>query len=116
YIEGRTVASFDAAHARAAGALVARFHAALADLAHEFAFTRPGAHDTPAHLAKLERLAAAHGEHPRAAEIGPIAEAILSQGRALPELGALPPRIVHGDLKATNFLFEHDRPVAVALV
>ncbi|HEY8428942.1 MAG TPA: phosphotransferase [Sandaracinaceae bacterium] len=116
YLEGRTIAALDAAHARAAGALVARFHAALAGFAHEFAFARPGAHDTAAHLAKLERLAASHGAHPRAAEIAPIAEAILAHGRALPPIGELPSRIVHGDLKATNFLFEHDRPVAVALV
>lgn len=116
YVEGRTVSAFDAAHARAAAGLVARFHAALAGLEHEFAFTRPGAHDTPAHLAKLERLRDAGRAHPRAAEIEPVAAAILERGRALPDLGRLPARIVHGDLKATNFLFAEDGPRAIALV
>lgn len=116
YVDGRTVRAFDAAHARAAAALVARFHLALSGLEHEFAFTRPGAHDTPAHLAKLERLREAGRAHPRAAEIEPVVEAILERGRALPDLGGLPARIVHGDLKATNFLFAEDGPSAIALV
>lgn len=116
YVEGRTASAFDAAHARAAAGLVARFHAALAGLEHEFAFTRPGAHDTGAHLAKLERLRDAGRAHPRAAEIEPVAAAILERGRALPDLRGLPARIVHGDLKATNFLFAEDDPRAIALV
>jgi len=40
-------------HARAGGALVGRFHRAVADLHHDYAFARAGVHDTAAHLAKL---------------------------------------------------------------
>ncbi len=114
FVDGRTTSAFDAAHARAAGALVGRFHAALEALDHTFAFTRPGAHDTPAHLAKLARLRDAHRDHARGAEIGPITDAILAH--ELPVIRELPVRIVHGDLKATNFLFEHERASAIALV
>jgi len=54
FVEGQTHDVLDSpARARSAGAMAGRFHRALADLTHEFAFTRPGAHDTPAHLAKL---------------------------------------------------------------
>lgn len=116
FLEGQTVESLDTPErARSAGAIVARFHAALADLDHEFAFTRPGAHDTPAHLAKLRRLRAsppAGLEPEERATIDALADSILEH--ALPEIPTLPTRIIHGDLKATNLLFDGD--VALALV
>jgi Ser/Thr protein kinase RdoA (MazF antagonist) len=113
YLDGRTVSALDPAHARAAASLVGRFHHALSDVRHTFAFTRPGAHDTPAHLAKLARLRA---EHPGRPGIDAIAARILDRGAALPDLTHLPIRIIHGDLKATNILFHHGRPEALALV
>ena len=111
FVEGRTLAALDGAHARGAALLLARFHRALTDAEHTFHFTRPGAHDTPAHLAKLERLL----EGPVDPRLAPIAEAILERGRALPDLTGLPVRIIHGDPKATNILFAHEGPVARAL-
>lgn len=112
FVEGRTLSSLDPAHARGAARLLARFHRALADADHTFHFTRPGAHDTPAHLAKLERLL----EGPVDPRLAPLADAILARGRALPDLTGLPIRIIHGDPKATNVLFEHGSPAARALV
>ncbi|MGZ3421152.1 MAG: phosphotransferase enzyme family protein [Polyangiales bacterium] len=93
-----------------AAKLAARFHAAVDDLEHTFHFTRPGAHDTKAHLSKLERELARAGEHP----VRPIAEAILSH--RLPELPELPVRIIHGDLKISNILFDTEKTTAVALL
>jgi Ser/Thr protein kinase RdoA (MazF antagonist) len=107
-LDGRTPDAMSPALAPSAGALAARFHAALTDLDHDFAFTRPGAHDTPAHLTKLEGLLAAHRDHPRAREIEPFAEALLEAGARLPDLRGLPPRIIHGDLKVTNILVGDD--------
>ncbi|MBI4953660.1 MAG: phosphotransferase [Myxococcales bacterium] len=86
---------------RSAAALVGRFHAAVADLEHVFAFTRPGAHDTRAHLARLE-AALPEGS----AEVRAVGEAILEHGAALPALTDRPVRIIHGDLKVTNLLFD----------
>ena len=117
FLEGRTFDALDDPKlARSAADLVARFHRALADLDHVFAFTRPGAHDTAAHLAKLRAVNDASRAHPRRDEIGPLADAILDAGAALPRIGALPTRIIHGDLKATNILFAPDSPDALALV
>ncbi len=113
YLDGRTVRALDAAHAHSAGAWVGRFHRAVASLEHVFAFTRPGAHDTLAHLAKLARV---RDEHPGRADVDVLAASILDRGESLPDLTCLPIRIIHGDLKATNILFEHDRPEALALV
>jgi Ser/Thr protein kinase RdoA (MazF antagonist) len=100
FVDGQMRDTLDPETARSAGRLVARFHRALSDLDHTFAFTRPGAHDTPAHLAKLAGLIAREEEN----EITPLASALIA--RVLPDLTALPLRIIHGDLKITNLLFD----------
>lgn len=105
YVEGETHASLTPALAREAAALVGRFHRALEGFDHAFHFSRPGAHDTPAHLAKLRGLLAAAPTH----EDAPLARAVLDAAASLPTLPALPTRIVHGDLKATNLRFDGGR-------
>lgn len=107
YLEGHVHTTLrEPALAHAAGVLVGAFHRAVADLEHEFAFTRPGAHDTPRHLAALEASFDAGRSHPEYDRIAEIAEAILAHGRSLPAIGELPVRIIHGDLKITNLLFD----------
>jgi Ser/Thr protein kinase RdoA (MazF antagonist) len=95
------------AMARAAGALVAAFHAATADCQHRMRGTRAGVHDTAAHLAKLERLLP---EGPL--DVRPLGERILEAGRRLGDdlasFAALPRRLTHGDLKISNVLFSAD--------
>lgn len=113
FVEGRTLASLDPAHTHGAALLLARFHRALADLEHTFHFTRPGAHDTPAHMAKLARLLGERNVDPRLVR---LAERVLARGRALPDLTGLPSRIIHGDPKATNVLFALEGTAARALV
>lgn len=102
-------ASFDVvasvAQARAAGALIARFHRALDDLRHPFAGLRGGVHDTPRHLERLEQAVAAHPRHRLVGEVGALATAIGAAAAALPALPELPARVCHGDLKFNNLLF-----------
>ena len=88
-----------------AAALVGRFHRALEGFEHTFHFSRPGAHDTPKHLAKLRGLLDAAPDHGDAQ----LARAVLDAAASLPTLPSLPTRIVHGDLKATNLRFDGDR-------
>jgi Ser/Thr protein kinase RdoA (MazF antagonist) len=102
YLDGRTVDRVESpAMARAAAALVARFHRTVAGLDHTFAFARAGVHDTAAHLKKLATFD------------GPLVDAILSV--ELPELPVAPRRIAHGDLKISNVIFSA-RDEAVALI
>ncbi|MES2642607.1 MAG: phosphotransferase [Myxococcota bacterium] len=115
YVPGRThhrVSS--AALAGAAGALVARFHAAVDDLEWSYRHVRPGAHDTPLHMRRLEEgLAAASGAGGSAEEARVVAEGILDAWRTFP-LASLPVRHAHGDLKISNLRFdEHGQGVCL---
>jgi len=91
--------------AEAAGELVGRFHVAVADLAHTYAFARAGVHDTAAHLAKLRALV----EQVSGQDIDPEAVAlgqdVLAAATELPAMPAVPRRHCHGDLKISNVLF-----------
>jgi Ser/Thr protein kinase RdoA (MazF antagonist) len=65
WVDGTTVHRVPSpSWAEAGGALVGRFHRAVADLEHRYAFARAGVHDTPGHLSRLsaefERGASSH--------------------------------------------------------
>jgi aminoglycoside phosphotransferase (APT) family kinase protein len=106
FIEGAT---FDVVQspgqARAAAALVARFHAALDDLPHAFTQRRKGAHDTPRHLETLRAALARHPAHRLFALVAPLAAEILDAATTLPPLPPLEERVCHGDLKFNNVRF-----------
>jgi Ser/Thr protein kinase RdoA (MazF antagonist) len=91
--------------ARAAGALIARFHAAVDGIDHAFAGMRLGVHDTPRHLARLAEAVEQHPGHRLAGEVRALGADIRAAAAALPPLPALPPRICHGDLKFNNVMF-----------
>ena len=102
WIDGEAVQAVpDPRWAEAGGALVGRFHRAVADLSHDYAFSRVGVHDTAAHLARLAGRVAAGGD-PAAIALG---REILDAASGLPEMPAVPRRHCHGDLKISNLLF-----------
>lgn len=108
------------AQARAAGALVGRFHSALADLDYEFQALRQGVHDTPAHLRTLAQALVEHSGHRLFAQVKPLAEQIVAAVAALPPPEPAPLRTCHGDLKFNNILFartgEKEQLETVALI
>ncbi len=107
WVDGVTVHRVpDPGWAEAGGELVGRFHAAVADLAHDYAFARAGVHDTAAHLGRLRALVEAGGEPEHLA----LGRDVLDAARGLPPLPALPARHCHGDLKISNLLFEPGPP------
>ena len=104
------------AQAREAGVLLARFHRALSDLDHEFRNQRLGVHDTARHLEMLRQALAAHGAHRDYAAIRPLGDEILQLAAALPTLPAVADRIVHGDPKINNLLFDDATGRALCLI
>lgn len=108
FIPGQTFGSALSAGAgvlREGGRLVARFHEALLDMRHDFAFTRPGAHHLPTHLSTL--LFAQ--QRPEAAAVpgfldlsSEVAERITDHPMDAPG----PLRLCHGDLKISNLRFD----------
>jgi Ser/Thr protein kinase RdoA (MazF antagonist) len=92
--------------ARAAAALLARFHEALVDLPHVFVGMRTGVHDTSAHLQALVRAIDEHRGHRLHEQVARLGEAIVRGARQLPAITGVPDRTVHGDPKLNNVLFE----------
>lgn len=117
WVDGASVAAVPAPRwAELGGQLVGRFHRAVADLRHDYRFTRAGVHDTALHLARLAARVAggADGTDEEARTLG---AAILAAAAALPALPTLPRRHVHGDLKISNLMFRREPALeAVALV
>jgi len=101
--------SFDtlasAAQARAAGAFVGRWHAALRDLEHDFVGLRAAVHDTPRHLARLREALDGHAGHRLYDRVAPLGAAILDGAARLAPMPAARARVGHGDLKLNNMMF-----------
>jgi len=117
YVPGYTVERVpSAAHAREAGALLGRFHAALADFDYAFANARLGVHDLDRHIAALSKALDAGRAHAEFATVEPVGRAILDVRATLPALPDTPDRNVHGDPKISNVVFATDSSRAVCLI
>ena len=125
WVGDRTVEKLtNPADAHAAGALVAAWHAATADLDARFgptwspallaSGTRDRFHDTAAWMAALHRTVPEHRTHRLYDRVAPLADAIVAAAAAIPDPGPLPLRVVHGDLKISNLRFTG--PDATALI
>ena len=117
WIDGR---AFDAlatpAQATAAGGLLARFHGALADFNEELKVERPPIHEYDRHRARLTAALAA-AEHHRLLDAVAAATAaidVLRSAHAAPVRTA--PRLVHGDPKISNLLFDASGTHALCMV
>ena len=109
WVPGRTVHELtDPAMAAEAGRLVGGWHRATADLKHRFRFTRPGAHDTGMHMARLRAAVENHRQHRLHQEVATLADELLGGWSAWRGRLDLPTRIGHGDLKISNLRFAED--------
>jgi Ser/Thr protein kinase RdoA (MazF antagonist) len=106
----------DPDQAREAGALLARFHLTLSKLQHEFVNVRPGPHDTARHLKALRDVLDSRRGHPNYVEIAPLAKEILSLAAQLPVLPGLVDRVVHGDPKISNVVFDDADGKAICMI
>jgi Ser/Thr protein kinase RdoA (MazF antagonist) len=96
-----------------AGRVLGSFHAALADFEQPLANKRPGVHDLARHLENLRRTLSANALHPARATVAPLAEQIYALAGAHGPLPPLPARLVHGDPKISNVIFDQGRGVCL---
>jgi Ser/Thr protein kinase RdoA (MazF antagonist) len=113
YVEGETHDAVQTPEQAEEGArALARFHRAMQDIDHHFQSQHP-LHDTEGHLRRLREAAArpefAEAKAAIADEISEV-DAQLSRMLLPPEL---PRRVVHGDPKISNVLFQGDRAVGL---
>lgn len=115
-IEGHAVERCTSpAQCRTVGTLLGKFHRALKGVEHTFCAPRLGVHDTDRHMARLRAALGSHHGHLAFHHIEPLAKNILQAGHALPSVPRAPERIVHGDPKISNFIFDAQHE-AVALI
>lgn len=121
FIPGRTLhKNSSAAISEAAGAMLGRFHAALADMVHTFRAPSRDIHNTPARMRALQAAVQAHRGHPLYDEAAPVADAILEAWAKWTarwgDPGALPLRTCHGDPKLSNLRFDSSQDVALCMI
>ncbi len=113
WVEGHTRMQVCSAREAEEGArALGRFHKAMADTRHEFGSQHP-LHDTQAHLARLRSSVA---DPKNETELNSIRQEVDFILKTLPTLmlpDSLPQRVVHGDPKISNVLFQGDRAVGL---
>lgn len=117
YIPGTTHDALENTHqANEAGALLGRFHRAVGDLEYKFSNARLGVHDTVKHIAGLSTALKEHTGHAQFARVKKLADEVFELANILPDLGNQPDRIVHGDPKISNIVFDKDTNAALCLI
>ncbi|MGI9229313.1 MAG: phosphotransferase enzyme family protein [Gammaproteobacteria bacterium] len=104
------------AAAESAGALLAGMHQALTRMDYTLQFSRPGVHNTARHIRHLHDSLDNCRTHPSQHLIRPLAQDILHGYQALTTLPLVAPRLVHGDPKISNFIYQPGTDTALCMV
>ena len=104
------------AQAEAAGGLLARFHVALADFDEPLCSERAPIHEYARHRARVATALVAGAQHRLYAEVADLTEAIDSLRAAHTPPPITAPRLVHGDPKISNLLFDAEGEHALCMV
>ena len=117
YIQGKTYdALSNAKQAEEAGALLGRFHHTVSGIDHEFSTARLGVHDTAKHMKNLLDVLLEMKDHQRYSVIDPLAMQVLTLASDIANLSDQPDRVVHGDPKISNIVFDPDTDAAICLI
>ena len=101
---------------RALTRMISAFHRALDGCRYEFNHTRPGVHDFERHYKALERAVDEHKDHRLYTQVRDLFEKIQHLSKYIQYNNVMlctDLRIIHGDPKISNFLFEDDRITGV---
>ncbi len=102
-------------HAKEAGELIGTFHTALLGCNYEFKFELQNFHNTDFIMKNLTNILIENKNTDKYLQLKDIANNILNSYKNTRENISLPKRIIHGDLKVDNILF-NDRNKAIALI
>ena len=106
--------------ARSAAIHAARFHNALSDFEGELSPIGFPFHDMAEHMADLQEKLVSHQGHVFHSRVLELARKIEAEVDRLGPVADLPRRVIHGDLKFNNFLFDRaksgESPKANALI
>ena len=99
-----------------AGQLLGRFHKAVSGLQINLHGERLGVHDTVRHLANLEKALELHRDHRNFDAAAQLGEQVLNAAAKLPKLPDVPDRLVHGDPKISNLVFDPVTGIGVSMI
>ncbi len=117
WVDGRAYDALqNTEQAAAAAGLLAHFHLALTDYAGPLAVSRPPTHDFVRHRARLTTMLATHKAHHLYAAVRAATVELDAYHAVLPRAQPTLPRVVHGDPKISNVLFDADGREALALI
>lgn len=132
YLPGKALNSVESVEqAKEAGRLVGHFHTALLGCNYKFQFKLPHYRGADFYMKDLKRLLKEQNKTPKYEALKEVGEGILSayddlviketSPKILPYISlktnhALPERIIHGDLKINNVLFDETGTKAVSLI
>lgn len=106
--------------ARSAAMYAARFHNALSDFEAELSPIGFPFHDMAKHMADLQEKLVSHADHVFHSRVLELSKKIEAEVHRLGPVADLPRRVIHGDLKFNNFLFDVEEsgesPRASALI
>lgn len=107
HIEGRSFdVTPDNSVAAEAGRILGLFHAALTDVDALGSLPLSQVHRIDVHIANLRHALNMHCDHKQVELIATLADEIFRVAQNLPAIDHSPPRIVHGDPKLSNILFD----------
>ena len=95
---------------------IARFHAALDGYRYAFRFARGGVHDFEKHRRALDEAVQTHPKHPFFAKVQDLYNQIQNVARFIKTdtvMSCEDRRIIHGDPKVSNLLFNGDEVVSI---
>ena len=117
FIPGRTVSKASPAVAESAGKMLARYHKVFVGFDYEFKHKIPGYHDAENSIQRLISAKSDFSCIEKNKKLENLIHFVLDQyDKKTFDLSDLPKRVVHGDPKLSNFIFDDSEDKAICLV